>query len=264
MKTILFISIVCMLFYNRSNSQDTLFFNDAWIKCEKKAASFYRIQVADPKGYKLTDYFMNGNIQMTGHSISKDTLVNDGYFTYYDADGNKIKEGNYSNNKITGEWKNYYSDGQVKVIRNYGDNNQIDGELRSYYPNGKLKRIDFYDKGIFINGKCYSVSGADTAYFPYQKLPEFPGGELKRIKYFKKNLMYPMKARIKGIHGKVQIQFAVGKDGEIEDARVFKSVHKLLDEPALVLIKNMPRWSPGMEDGIPIKMQFMIPINFKL
>lgn len=59
------------------------------------------------------------------------------------------------------------------------------------------------------------------------------------------------------------IQFVVGKDGNVINAKVFKSVSPGLDQEALDVVKKMPKWKPGIQDGEPVSVQYSLPIRFK-
>ena len=81
------------------------------------------------------------------------------------------------------------------------------------------------------------------------QMPEFPGGMEALNTYLRNNIRYPQEAQKAGIQGRVIIQFIVSKDGSITDAEVVESVDPQLDAEGLRLIKNMPRWKPGMRKG---------------
>ena len=94
------------------------------------------------------------------------------------------------------------------------------------------------------------------------QMPEFPGGMEALNTYLRNNIRYPQEAQKAGIQGRVIIQFIVSKDGSITDAEVVESVDPQLDAEALRLIKNMPRWKPGMRKGQAIKVKQTLPIRF--
>jgi len=79
-----------------------------------------------------------------------------------------------------------------------------------------------------------------------------------------KETNYPKRARKKGITGKVLVSFIVNKDGSISNARVVEKVDDELDAEALRVVNNMPRWSPGSQDGDPVRMVFNLPVKFTL
>ena len=94
------------------------------------------------------------------------------------------------------------------------------------------------------------------------QMPEFPGGMEALNTYLRNNIRYPQEAQKAGIQGRVIIQFIVSKDGSITDAEVVESVDPQLDAEGLRLIKNMPRWKPGMQKGQAIRVKQTLPIRF--
>ena len=94
------------------------------------------------------------------------------------------------------------------------------------------------------------------------QMPEFPGGMEALNTYLRNNIRYPQEAQKAGIQGRVIIQFIVSKDGSITDAEVVESVDPQLDAEGLRLIKNMPRWKPGMRKGQANRVKQTLPIRF--
>lgn len=97
-----------------------------------------------------------------------------------------------------------------------------------------------------------------------EQLPEFPGGIVMFMKWLTRNLRYPQQAQQQRIQGKVVVSFIVNKDGSIASPTIVKSASPLLDREALRVIRMMPRWKPGLEDGKPCRTMFAIPVNFVL
>lgn len=96
------------------------------------------------------------------------------------------------------------------------------------------------------------------------QMPEFPGG-VSALRHFIGNTVnYPVLARENGVEGTVYIQFVVNTDGTITDAFVARSADSALEKEALRVINSMPRWKPGMQNGIPVRVRFTVPINFVL
>lgn len=94
--------------------------------------------------------------------------------------------------------------------------------------------------------------------------PSFPGGEEAMYKYLKENLNYPTIAQESGIKGRVYVRFAVMKDGSISNIKVTRPVDPSLDQEAIRLVKSMPKWSPGKQNGNPVNVYFSIPVVFLL
>lgn len=95
-------------------------------------------------------------------------------------------------------------------------------------------------------------------------MPQFPGGEKEMYSYINTNLKYPTVAQENGTQGKVTIRFVVGKSGEILDAQILKGFDIACDKEALRVVKSMPRWIPGKQNGVPVQVYFTLPITFRL
>ena len=79
-----------------------------------------------------------------------------------------------------------------------------------------------------------------------------------------KNIKYPEQAMKEGIQGRVAVRFIVEKDGSISDVKPILSVHPLLNKEAVRVVKSMPKWTPGKQNGKPVRVRFNLPIMFKL
>ena len=84
------------------------------------------------------------------------------------------------------------------------------------------------------------------------------------VRYITQNMKYPMAAQENGTQGKVVVGFVVDRDGSIINAHVLIGLDSVLDEEALRIIKSMPRWTPGKLNGNPVRVNYKIPITFKL
>jgi len=78
------------------------------------------------------------------------------------------------------------------------------------------------------------------------------------------NLIYPVKAHIDGISGRVVVEFTIDVDGSVTNATVIGSVHPLLDAEALRVINSSPKWTPGMHEGKPVRIKYVLPVYFYL
>ncbi len=97
-----------------------------------------------------------------------------------------------------------------------------------------------------------------------EQMPQFPGGPAALMEYLSKNVRYPEEAHKNGVQGRVIATFVVEKDGSITEARIARSVDNLLDAEALRVVNAMPKWTPGMQKGEPVRVKYTIPITFKL
>ena len=104
----------------------------------------------------------------------------------------------------------------------------------------------------------------DSIYQMVEVMPEFPGGTAKMMDYLSKNIKYPEEAKEKGISGRVFLSFVIEKDGAVSNVKVAKGIGKECDDEALRVVKAMPKWKPGLQKGKPVRVNYMLPIFFKL
>ena len=97
-----------------------------------------------------------------------------------------------------------------------------------------------------------------------EQMPSFPGGKKAMMEYLKENTEYPAKAVKNKIQGRVIVQFTVDEKGRLSDIKVVKSVEPYLDAEAVRVVKSMPRWNPGMQNGKAVKVRYTLPVTFRL
>ena len=94
--------------------------------------------------------------------------------------------------------------------------------------------------------------------------PQFEGGLEALYKYLAENIKYPEQAKSDGIQGRVFVRFVIEADGSVTSAQVLRGIGGGCDEEALRVVEAMPKWTPGMQQGKPVRVQFNLPITFKL
>ena len=104
----------------------------------------------------------------------------------------------------------------------------------------------------------------DKIFVIVEQKPVFEGGEAALIKYLSQNLLYPTFARENGIEGTVVIQFVVNTDGSIVNTNIMRDIGGGCGEEALRVVRGMPKWKPGKQRGKEVRVQFNLPIRFKL
>lgn len=97
------------------------------------------------------------------------------------------------------------------------------------------------------------------------QMPEFPGGQTALSQFYAENIKYPVIAQENGIQGTTQVELIVEQDGSLSNITVKKSSgDSSLDREALRLIRSMPKWNPGKQNGLPARMKISLPVNFRL
>ena len=97
-----------------------------------------------------------------------------------------------------------------------------------------------------------------------EQMPSFPGGPSALMQYLSSNIKYPVVAEENGVQGRVVCTFVVERDGSITDVRVIKSVDPSLDKEAVRVVKSMPKWIPGKQNGSAVRVKYTVPVTFRL
>ncbi|MCM1355210.1 MAG: M56 family metallopeptidase [Staphylococcus sp.] len=115
------------------------------------------------------------------------------------------------------------------------------------------------------NGQAASSAGKqEEVRNVVNKKPRFPGGEKKMMDYVMNHIQYPASAKKEGIQGMVIVQFVVKSDGNVGDVKIMRGIDKDLDAEAIRVIKTLPAFTPGEEDGKPVDVWYTFPVRFKL
>ena len=104
----------------------------------------------------------------------------------------------------------------------------------------------------------------DKVFDAVEQQPSFPGGQGAMFSYISNNLQYPEKAKEKGVQGRVVVKFIVEKDGSISNVEVNQSVNLDLNNEAMRVIKNMPKWNPAKQNGTEVRAYYYVPVTFRL
>ena len=97
-----------------------------------------------------------------------------------------------------------------------------------------------------------------------EQMPSFSGGPSALMQFLSSNIKYPVVAEENGVQGRVVCTFVVERDGSITDVRVIKSVDPSLDKEAVRVVKSMPKWIPGKQNGSAVRVKYTVPVTFRL
>lgn len=236
----LFSSSICFA------QKDTIFFDADWKKCTKAEASLYRVAYIQGDGFLLKDmYLKNNHPQMIAECKTLNPLIKNGKCSYYFESGKKNSEGNYINEKKEGIWINWDEDGKDSSVTQCN----ADGTYKYIRIAEKQKVNEIYNKN-----------------YPMEKMPAYVGDMEALMKFIKENVKYPKSEELDGISGFCYITFVVEKDGSITEAKILKGILNgpLCNQEALRVVKLMPSWVPGTQNGRPVRVQFNLPIKFTL
>lgn len=121
-----------------------------------------------------------------------------------------------------------------------------------------------FETNVVGDGKGGAAPKEPEPIIHAQFMPQFPGGEADMYKYIYDNIKYPAVDQEMGIQGKVTVRFVVSKTGDITDIQLLKGISPTCDKEAIRVLKSMPRWIPGKNNGVAVPVYFTMPIVFKL
>ena len=104
----------------------------------------------------------------------------------------------------------------------------------------------------------------DKIYEVCEQIPIYEGGDAALLKYLGENLKYPDNTKDRGVQGRLVIGFIVEKDGSLTDVKVLRPVDIDLDAEVLRLVKGMPKWIPGRQNGKRVRVRYLLPIHICL
>ena len=116
------------------------------------------------------------------------------------------------------------------------------------------KAVESSDPKKVFTGKVYDL---------VDEMPSFPGGPAGLMKWLSSHVQYPAIAIDICIQGTVIVSFIVEPDGSVSNAKLVRSVDPCIDQEALRLVGQMPKWNPGKRAGIPVRVRCCLPIKFK-
>ena len=126
---------------------------------------------------------------------------------------------------------------------------------RTWNKSAVVKKADVAKEAVPEDDKVYEV---------VEQMPQFVGGDASLMKYLSENVKYPVEAQKNGVQGRIVISFIVEKDGAVSNVKIARSVDDLLDKEACRVVKQMPKWTPGMQNGKPVRVKYNVPVSFRL
>ena len=224
--------------------KDTLYYDKDWKECQKDLAFYYGIKDLDKNFSGIEQYYY-----LTGQKHSLKNILNGsdhGQVIWWFKNEQKWCEGSYKKGLKDGFWTYWYPNGNKQSEGFYKDVEQIDWK----YWDEKGNRI-------------YNYEGVDEP-------PLFEGAKKgkksleKLTKYLEKNTKYPKVGAEKAIGGRVKVYFVVDEEGNVTDVKINEGINYYLDEEAKKIIEGLPKWKPAVKDGKNVRVNFILPIFFKL
>ena len=114
------------------------------------------------------------------------------------------------------------------------------------------------------NKKVKIIDDVSNVPLNVEEMPEYVGGDNARVEFMSKNIVYPTMAKESGIQGTVYVKFVVEPDGSMSNITMLRGIGGGCDEEALRVVRMLPKWKPGKQNGNPVRVWFTLPIKFTL
>jgi TonB family protein len=255
------------------------------------------------KLFPVFEYYPNGKQKLVAASrTNKFPLIMEGLYLRFFPNGKRQSAVTVQNGQPVGDELSYYPNGKFYSVRKHEKNKvfliackdstgrvlaengngewlEFDGLFKTTLGKGLVKDgmrdgewlvsegKEIYKNGVLIttvHNAVYPFANLDSSFVPVEAPPEFPGGLEPFSQYVYKKIKYPPYERENGIQGKAYISFVVERDGSLTDFKIVSAPSKGLGEEALRLIKDSPKWKPGIQNGRPVRVQYTVPVNFVL
>lgn len=151
-------------------------------------------------------------------------------------------------------------------IKSQSDLLEIDARIGKYEVPDGSKDFDAIDPDEFTINQLNKITEtkSDPVFDVVESMPVFPGGENELNRYISSNIKYPVVDQENNIQGRVTLRFVVDKNGNISDVSILKGVSPNCDREAVRVVKSMPKWIPGRQNGTAVNVYFTLPIIFRL
>ena len=147
---------------------------------------------------------------------------------------------------------------------------QVTGDVNKLVPAGRHRIVwDVLSEREKLAGEniCFKVLQKpidSKVYTSVEQMPQFPGGDAALMRYAASHMKYPPMAEEQGIQGKCIVQFVVTSTGDIGEVRVERSLSPDCDEECKRVVRSLPKFIPGQQDGRPVNAWYTLPLTFKL
>lgn len=117
---------------------------------------------------------------------------------------------------------------------------------------------------LFLSFLSFSAVAQQQAQPVFAYVEQMPEAGFDMNAYLSKNIQYPKDAMKEGVEGRVVVKFVVTATGQISDVQVVRGIYPSIDAEAVRVVKGMPAWKPGKQNGVPVAVYYNLPISFRL
>ncbi len=220
-------------------------YDNNWNKINSDKSYYQRnIYKENDSLYLIKDYVKNKYLEMEGFAISIDPIVEQGEFKRYNKQEKILSNYFYKDGELI--WCNYTYKGIIKYL-NYDFKTEIDTS----------NKID-------INNLVPIIT-MDEIFKTVDKMPSFEDGDINKFRFYvATNLHYPYLAYKYNKTGKIYVSFIINEEGKVTNVKIVEPQYKDLNKEAIRVISESPNWTPGYDNGKPVKVKITYPVIFVL
>ncbi len=138
------------------------------------------------------------------------------------------------------------------------------GSVNNSVGSTDLDNIHEHIVDVVVEVKKPVVDKPEEVFTSVEQMPQFPGGDEALMKFLSSHINYPPMAAENNVQGKVILQFVVGTDGRVGEVKIARSVDKDLDKEAMRVVKSLPKFIPGRQNGQAVPVWYTLPVSFTL
>jgi TonB family protein len=219
-------------------AHDTTFWDGEWRRVNRANAVYYGwVTVLDSAHSVVQNFYRTGEREMEAAATPGAKPLKNGPVTYYYLAGPKRATGQFVDNKREGLWQYWQEDGSLRLQK-------------------------LFMKGIEVKSISEGPTDDNQVRQIVEQMPVFPGG-ISVQRYLASTVRRPVGVfRVRG-DGKVFVQFVVSPTGNVTSTRIIKGFDPVYDAEALRAVAALPRWQPGLHNGHPVAVRFVVPVVFR-
>lgn len=239
--------ILLLLFLPCTFAQDTVattYLDKLWQKTSESNASYYRKIVRHNNKLYMYDYYMTGQLQMSGQYEDLDAQTETDTFKFYYPNGRLKREGYFLHGKAFGKWLGWHEDGTKDYVCTYKEDTH---KCAYYHTNGIISSIEEYvNDTTLVAAKLWDTTG-DVSANPYLEIkPTLHGYEDGYLDYFSKTLTFPEDENGNRLYGLVKFYITIDKTGKAIWGDMVGFAHPEIALAFERAVKKMPLWSPAI------------------
>lgn len=254
--------LVILLFcFTQTCAQDTttVYLDKLWNETAQSNAMYYRKTVWKNETLFMFDYFINGQLQMSGQYADKDATVKTDTFKFYHRNGQLKQQGSYINDEALGEWQGWFADGKEDYVCIH---KKATSKCAYYHQNGLVSAIVEFADTTLVSAQLWDSTGEVSSNIYLVVKPTFNGYEDGYLDYFRRAMTFPEDEQGNRLYGKVRFYITIDKTGKAIWGDMIGFAHPEIALAFERAVNKMPAWSPAIMYNRPVDYELRLTFSF--